>query len=604
MPLYAVSLRSPADPAGLLPHDHAPSLTAARSAVSAAAELSVALGQYSAAGNKTVNQDALGARHPSGSELDLKGVALAVADGISSSQVSEVAAETSVLSFISDYYATPDAWSVKTAASRVIAATNSWLHSQNRHAQTSNPDRGLVCTLSALVIKGREAHLFHVGDSRISRLTGNGLEPLTEDHVTVLSSEEQYLGRALGIQPRVEIDYTRVSLQDGDVFLLTTDGVHDFIDADTVSSALADADLAGAARTLAEAALARGSDDNVTVQLARIDALPAGASPAFDELEALPIPAPPRAGEHIDGFEILRTLNSTHRSHIYLARGAGGERVALKLPATETRDDAAQLRRFALEEWVARRIASAHVVKAAAAPAQRSAFYVVTEYVEGCTLRQWMADNPGPDLDSVREIAEQIARGLRALHRREIVHQDLRPENIMIDRNGTVKLIDLASASVAGIEESAPGTAGALPGTLQYTAPEYLSGDIISWRADQFSLGVIVYEMLTGRLPYGTQVAQVRSARDQRSLRYRPARGEDCPAPEWIDFALTRATHPDPLRRYDALSEFTADLRRPAAGYQPMRQRPLLERNPVRFWQSVAGGLAVIILLLLLRAGS
>ena len=126
---------------------------------------------------------------------------------------------------------------------------------------------------------------------------------------------------------------------------------------------------------------------------------------------------------------------------------------------------------------------------------------------------------------------------------------------------------------------------------------------MVSWRADLFSLGVIVYEMLTGRLPYGTQVAQVRTLRDQRALRYLPARGDDCPVPGWIDFALSRATHPDPLRRYDALSEFTADLRQPAAGYKPSAERPLLERDPVRFWQGVSALLAVLVLLLLVRDG-
>ena len=143
-----------------------------------------------------------------------------------------------------------------------------------------------------------------------------------------------------------------------------------------------------------------------------------------------------------------------------------------------------------------------------------------------------------------------------------------------------------------------PGMLGELPGTYQYTAPEYFSGDAISWRSDQYALGAIAYEMLTGRLPYGTQVARIASRRDQMRLTYRPARDNDSPVPAWMDQALRRATHPDPLRRYDALSEFVTDLSRPGAAWRATRHVPLAERNPIRFWQSVSAILAVLCLAL------
>lgn len=121
---------------------------------------------------------------------------------------------------------------------------------------------------------------------------------------------------------------------------------------------------------------------------------------------------------------------------------------------------------------------------------------------------------------------------------------------------------------------------------------------MVSWRSDQFALAVIGYEMLTGRLPYGAQVARVRSRRDQQRLTCRPARDDETGVPDWMDAALRRALHPDPLRRYDALSEFLADLHRPGAGWQAGRHVPLAERNPVRFWQGVSTLLAVLCLVL------
>jgi len=566
----------------------------------ARAGLSISIGQHSDPGAKAENQDSLGAAMPSGGALALKGIVVAVADGISSSTISREAADTAVRSLLTDYYSTPESWSVKSAASRVIAATNAWLCAQSAAARVTDVDRGLVTTLSALILKGRDAHVFHVGDSRIARVTRHGVEPLTEDHVHGTAAEERYLTRALGARPRVEIDYRRVPLEVGDLFLLTTDGVHDHVDARTVRAALETATLDDAARALATAARERGSSDNLTVQIVRIDTLPTedGTLAPTDD-GRLPVPPPPAIGDVLDGFEIIRELTHSARSHLFLASTPDGTRVALKLPATEIRDDPVRLHRFALEEWIARRIDSPHVARAVAAPAPRTALFVATEYIEGRTLRQWLTDHPAPDLAIVRDIAEQIVKALRALHRREMVHQDLRPENVMIDTHGTVKLIDFGSASVAGVEEAAPGTAGCLAGTLQYTAPEYLSGDVVSWRSDQFALGVIVYEMLTGALPYGTRVAQVRTRQDQIRLRYESAQRPDRAVPPWIDFALRRATHPDPLRRYDALSEFLVDLARPSQAYRARRQRPLAERHPVRFWQAVSAVLAVIVVVLL-----
>src|SRR6185436_1686839 len=125
--------------------------------------------------------------------------------------------------------------------------------------------------------------------------------------------------------------------------------------------------------------------------------------------------------------------------------------------------------------------------------------YVVTEFVDGQTLPQWMIDHPKPDLETVRGIVEQIARGLQAFHRREMLHQDLRPENIMIDKTGTVKIIDFGSTKVAGVSEATPSIdRNDMLGTAQYTAPEYFLGESGTPRSDIFSLGVITFQMLSG----------------------------------------------------------------------------------------------------------
>jgi serine/threonine protein kinase len=182
----------------------------------------------------------------------------------------------------------------------------------------------------------------------------------------------------------------------------------------------------------------------------------------------------------------------------------------------------------------------------------------------------------------------------------EMLHQDLRPENIMIDKSGTVKIIDFGSTKVPGVLEASPATdRNDILGTVQYTAPEYFLGEGGSTRSDIFSLGVITYQMLTGRLPYGAEMAKARTRSQQRKLGYGSALDNNREIPAWIDGALEKAVHPDPYRRYEELSEYMFDLRHPNDVFFKSPHRPLLERNPLLFWKGVSLILACVIVLLL-----
>ena len=227
------------------------------------ATLQLTLGQCSSAGRKVLNQDRCAARIPDGPQLAVKGAVLALADGISSSVVSHEAAQAAVNGFAQDYYCTADPWSVKQAGERVISALNSWLYAQSRRSQYRyDRDRGYVCTFSALVVKSTTAHLFHVGDARIYRVHRRSLEQLTVDHRAWLGEQSQ-LTRALGVNERLDIDYQSLALEPGEVFLLATDGVYEFIDPARVAERIgaSGGDLQQAAEALVAEALANGSDD-------------------------------------------------------------------------------------------------------------------------------------------------------------------------------------------------------------------------------------------------------------------------------------------------------------------------------------------------------
>jgi len=567
--------------------------------------LRVSLGQCSDRGRKVINQDCHGAIIPAEPLLSTKGVALALADGISSSDVSHIASESAVKSFLTDYYCTSEAWSVKTSAQRVLAATNSWLHAETRRSRLSdNSDRGYVCTLSAIVFKAATAHLFQIGDSRVYRVAGRTLEQLTDEHRVYVSAGQSYLGRALGMNPQLEIDYRALAIGASDVFVLATDGVYEHISAQDIVRTIKEnaRDLDKAAHLIVASALNHGSPDNLTVQIACIDEIPDGEADEILGLASqLPVPPLPQARDMFEGYRIVRELFGTSRSHVYLAIDSETNTpVVVKIPSLEKRDDPDYLRRFIMEEWIARRIDSPYVLKPHATARRRRSLYVATEFIDGQTLTQWMIDNPRPPLDAVRRIVEQIALGLAAFHRMEMLHQDLRPDNIMIDRTGTVKIIDFGSTKVAGVAEATHGGEGNdIRGTAQYTAPEYFLGAGGSPASELFSLGVIAYQMLTGRLPYGTRVAQVRARSELAKLIYRSAQDDDHGVPSWIDGAIRKAVAPDPAKRHEALSEFVFELRHPNSRYLEREYLPWMERDPLLFWKCLSLILAAVIIVLL-----
>lgn len=569
------------------------------------AGLQISLGQCSDKGRKATNQDFHGALIPDEPLLSLKGIAIVVADGISSSSVSHIASQSAVKSFLTDYYCTSESWSVKTSAQRVLAAANGWLHSQTRRSQYAyDKDKGYVCTFSAIIIKSTTAHIFHVGDCRIYRVAGSGLEQLTDDHRVVVSEQQTYLGRALGINPQIEIDYQALAVETGDIFLLATDGVYEHVNTRFIVNTINDnpGDLDGAAKIIVDNAFRHGSRDNLTIQIVRIDELPRGeASEVFGPSTRLPLPPLLEARMQFDGYEIVREIHGSSRSHIYLAVDADTEGlVALKIPSIDLRDDPAYLKRFMMEEWVARRLDSPHVLKPRLHSRKRNYLYVAMEFIDGQTLTQWMIDNPRPDLETARGIIEQIASGLGAFHRKEMLHQDLRPDNIMIDKTGTAKIIDFGSTRIAGVAEAAPFIAGnEILGTAQYTAPEYFLGESGSSLSDMFSLGVIGYQMLTGKLPYGAQIAKVRTRSQLGKLGYRSALDDNREIPAWIDGALRKAVQPAPDKRYESLSEFIFDLRHPNPKFLDASATPLIERNPTLFWKCTTAILVCVIVALL-----
>lgn len=565
-------------------------------------QLKVSVGQFSDKGFKLTNQDCCGTKIPDDNLLKTKGIAIAIADGISSSEHSKEASNACISGFLADYFSTPETWSVVKSAQQVLTALNSWLYNQGKNEH--NRHRGHVSTLSAIVLKSTTCHVIHIGDSRIYQLRTGYVKQLTVDHKTWVSKDKNYLSRAMGADTHLEIDYSKHALEKGDIYILTTDGVHEYIGEDELINIIQDnrSNLDRAAELIVRKALDNESPDNVTCQIMEVNELPSQRpDDVYQQLTELPFPPELYEGMIIDGYRIIREIHASNRSQLYLAEDSEtGLNVTLKTPSINYEDDPAYIDRFIREEWIGRRINNQHVVKVYEPTRRRRFLYHISEFLEGSTLKQWIHDHPKAGIDEVRALLVQITKGVQAFHRLEMLHQDLKPENIIIAPSGTVKLVDFGSTKVAGIAEiSTPIEQTNLLGTKNYTAPEYAKDQPGSNRSDIYSIAVIAYEMLSGKLPYGEMPDNWKTTNFIDDLSYTPVTDHNPAIPKWINAALKKALHPDPNQRYAELSEFIYDMSHPNSSLSLEDSRPLIERNPVIFWKGLSAILAIVIFFLL-----
>ena len=554
--------------------------------------LTFSVGQFSSAGVKADNEDAIGIRIPEGVLLSTKGAAAIIADGVSAAEAGKEASETCVRNFLVDYFSTPDTWTVKKSTSQVLIALNRWLYSRGREFHEAK--KGYVSTFSCIIFKSHAAHIFHVGDSRIYRFRNGKLEQLTRDHRTFISEQDSYLVRAMGLDVSLDVDCSLHDLEVGDIFLLTTDGMHDFLTPAEIGDALTPTtdNYDATCNKLAELALKNNSDDNISCQIIRVNSLPEeNIEDATQKLTALPFPPPLDVGKIIDGYRVEKEIHASSRSQVYLVTDIEtGERFCMKTPSVNFEDNTAYIERFVLESWIGRRIHNNHVVKIINPNKPKKFLYYLMAYIDGITLAQWIKENPNPPVQNVIYIAEQIVKGLRAFHRRETLHQDIRPANIMIDRNGEVKIIDFGACLVKGIAEiSTPIQRDAVLGTAEYSAPEHVLGATCSEQSDIFSLAVVIFEMLTGEQPFKGKLSQCRTPRAYLSTQYVPAYELNPLVPFWIDAAIKKGLRYDSERRHADVSEFLHELLQPNPKYKQQYRSILSNKKPQRVWQIISG---------------
>lgn len=546
----------------------------------------------SEAGRRPDNQDFAAARV---ADDPLRPALAAVADGVGGRKGGRTAAELAVRSFVSDYWSLPETLDPRRAASRLLASVNSWIYAQGR---VDPALAGMACTFSGLIFDRRTCHVLHVGDSRVYRYTDGHLERLTQDHVAGRGDYAHMLTRAVGFEDSLRLDYAAVGLQAHDRLLICTDGVFGPLDERSLKDILAQrSPPQDAARQLVDAALSAGGSDNATALVVDVIDLPPARREDLASLAAqLPIEDLPALGDVIDGYELKEILSDGRYSRLFRAREHNRTRdLALKFPHPRVASDAAYRSAFVREAWVAARVRSLFVGEIVELPPGRaSRLYSVMPYYDGETLEQRLKREPRIGLAEGVSIATKISRGLVALHRSGIIHRDVKPDNIVLTKDGGLRLIDLGVALVPHLDD---GHAEDIPGTPSYMAPELFQGAAGDEASDLYALGVAIYRLFSRAYPYG----EVEPFSKPRFGAYAPLSKYRPDLPPWLDAALSRAVALEPSQRYGDVVEFALELENGALLAPPSKsaKRPFYERNPLLFWKLASAALLIALVLAL-----
>jgi len=522
-------------------------------------------------------------------------VVAAIADGIGGARGGRVAAEMAVRGFLDGFCDLPETMEVRRAAARVLTSLNAWIFAQGRRDAKL---AGMGCTFTALVLRGRVAHFVHLGDTRAYRLRGDRLVCLTVDHVRDTDGSggrSNTLVRALGVETEVPLDYSSQPVARHDRFLLCSDGVHAFLPPDAMADVLRERSASeDSARALVAAALAAGSTDNCTALVLDVVDLPTAESAdigaAITQLPLIPVPI---AGEAVDGF-VLKVLVSDGRyTRLFGAMDEieGGELV-LKFPKPQVAAVDTYRAAFVREAWVGARVHSQWVGRTIELPPGRqTCLYTVMPLYAGELLETRLARRPAIGLEEGRNIAIKLARAVSALHNAGIIHRDIKPDNVILEAEGSLKLIDLGVVRVPGMEDFPSSD---IPGTTAYMAPEMFTGEPGNAATDIYALGTTLFRAFTGEFPYGNidAVSGPRRTRPAPLSTLRP----DLPA--WLQAALARAIAQDPAERYRDAGDFAVEMETGPARAPVGAGRPqtLYERNPVLFWQGVSALLALALI--------
>ena len=529
------------------------------------------------------NEDCTGFWQPERDEDRLVyGSIAAVADGVGGLSSGEIASRMAIDVAINTFKTAPRDGKPNQILEQIFKEANLDIYNFGLEAEQSR----MATTLTACIFRNKEVSVGHVGDTRAYLVRNGQVKRLTSDHTYVemqlklglisredaMSSElRSVLTRTMGQNPIVQVDFAKAALNSRDCIILCSDGLHGSFMEHEIADVVTRMSPKDACDYFIQTAENRGADDNISVQVVRVEevrqtAFYRGLSALYGNPKsesAVSVSTEIEVGQVLDGrFEITDVIHRSGMSTVFKANDLQtGQTVAVKVPLMNLEADPAFYSRFEREEAIGKLLDHPGILKIIPVE-QKSRPYIVMEYVKGQTLDRLMQTVGLLPISDTLKIASRICDALEYMHRQGVIHRDLKPSNIMVCDDGTLRIMDFGIAKTEAMRRITFGGFSPTMGTPDYMAPEQIKGKRGDQRTDIYSLGAILYEMVTGQVPFqGPNVYAVMNARLVG----------DPPAPRslnpqispQIEEIILHAMERDPFKRYPSAAAMKAELDAP-----------------------------------------
>ncbi len=489
-----------------------------------------------------------------------------VCDGVGSAEHGAEAAQRVCNFLINSLKNRPLSWSIQKSITHFIKNINKILYTESIDSYEREE---LITTLTLVVIEGEQLYGANVGDSRIYLQRDGKLSQLSSDHSADEEGLDGVLTQAIGISEDVEPYYFENLIAPHDKILMCSDGLYTILDDDKLNDG-----ISGGAHYLIKKASKLMNDnlpDDTTAVIIDIK-----ETDLFCLLKQAKVDIPEnlKAGQNIDGYKLIKPLVQNERT--WLCENNTIEYV-IKFAPYEALEDERLLDLFVKEAWNAKRLKAGYFPKSVI-PRNRTSRYYIMQLVKGDEVKKYIKKRL-LSIDEGVSLAKFLLEMNQFLLKYDLVHGDIKPENIIrAQRKGKTyyKMVDFGSIiEIFSINSRA--------GTPSYLAPERFKGENINEQSEIFSLGVTLYETLTGKLPYG----EIEPFQNPTFKKPKNPTLHNPKIPKWFESVILRAISADSSFRYQNYSEMLFELENPKK-VKPFfdKDASLIEKEPVKVYRA------------------